>query len=426
MKCCISFGRLDKNLYILLLAALFRILTTCIYGINSLEYYEEKSISFSQSALKEHILLQSIMRFFGITVLSFLSYQYKDQKTDNNLQNMNDDILDDIEKFDNFVSKKSKSKFQPDNTKFKYIVLISLIGFFLAFIELTAQFYNLVAPKDTDYWTLEILFNAFFMKKIFKTKLYIHQIFSMCFIAIVGSLMKLLTSIANNGQFNLNQIYIPICYLFILIIKSYIYSKIKWLMDIRYFSISIVLCVYGLFGFLISLVMCILTNIFPSTIFEAYRNYASENETINFVYIIREIILIIVYMLLSFFTKYYYMLTLRTFSPIHVLANNSLYYLFIQSLLIIKNYNNNQTIFYYVLSNIFSISGYVVYVELIELKFCGCDYNLKKNITKRSRSDAIESIKLNKINLSGEKIQTDGTESDLSEETSFYSDLSDY
>ena len=436
MKWCIGLGKIYKNLYILLIATLFKILSTLIYGINDLIYYEEPLFKDSNySVLKNQKLFQSVMRFFGIAILSFAYSKYKNlQKKNINSNNINFN-LDNSEKSDSLESISEPSKFilihnevevELDNTK--DVPKVLFIGFLLVLVELAAQFYNVKALPETDFWTFEILFTGFFMVKIFKIELYIHQIFSICFIVILCSLMKvkLIYEKQKDDGFN-SKLFFILCYIFILVIKSYVYTKIKWLMDIRYITIPQILFLYGLFGFFISLVICILASIFIGSFWEGFIDYNFLPISIGFGDFMKEIGLIIAYMCFNFFTKFYYMKTLETFTPIHVLANDSFYYLFIQIVyLIFQRERENFLIINYVFSNIFSILGYVIYVELIELKFCGCDYNLKKNITKRSRSDAIESIKLNKINLSGEKIQTDGTESDLSEETSFYSDLSDY
>ena len=42
--------------------------------------------------------------------------------------------------------------------------------------------------------------------------------------------------------------------------------------------------------------------------------------------------------------------------------------------------------------DIASIIGFLIYLEMIELNFCGFNYNLKKNIVERSKSDYIESV----------------------------------
>ena len=53
---------------------------------------------------------------------------------------------------------------------------------------------------------------------------------------------------------------------------------------------------------------------------------------------------------------------------------------------------------------IFAIVAYMIYIELIELKFCKLDYHLRKNIEQRSMS---ESQKDNILALSNELEQDD-------------------
>ena len=36
--------------------------------------------------------------------------------------------------------------------------------------------------------------------------------------------------------------------------------------------------------------------------------------------------------------------------------------------------------------------AFIIYLEIIELKFCGCNYNLKKNISQRADSEVIYSL----------------------------------
>lgn len=44
------------------------------------------------------------------------------------------------------------------------------------------------------------------------------------------------------------------------------------------------------------------------------------------------------------------------------------------------------------IGNFLALFGFLVYLEIIELNFCGLNFNLKKNIVKRSIEDAIESL----------------------------------
>ena len=222
----------------------------------------------------------------------------------------------------------------------------------------------------------------------------------MFFLTFVCSLLKLLLFLdINNYQFNSKFLFIP-CYILIVLIKAYTYTKIKWLIDIRYISISKMLFIYGVFGFLISLIICIFTCNFPGFIGDAFGNFPSQSYSINWWEFIIEIFLIIVFMGLNFLIKFYNLMTLKIFSPIHVLIISSGYYLVIRIILILNSFTHlfydgresgdNTMSVYTILINIFAIFGYLVFVEVIELKCCGCNYNLKKSIINRSRIETID------------------------------------
>ena len=45
-----------------------------------------------------------------------------------------------------------------------------------------------------------------------------------------------------------------------------------------------------------------------------------------------------------------------------------------------------------IFGDIGSIIGFLIYLEVIELNFCGLNFNLKKNIIRRGTNDYIESL----------------------------------
>ena len=59
--------------------------------------------------------------------------------------------------------------------------------------------------------------------------------------------------------------------------------------------------------------------------------------------------------------------------------------------------------------DIFSIIGFLIYLEIIELHFCNLDFDLKKNIMKRSENEIVDIEMI----MSGEKpLLMPGNESD--------------
>ena len=104
-------------------------------------------------------------------------------------------------------------------------------------------------------------------------------------------------------------------------------------------------------------------------------------------------------MLINF---YHLIIVNKLLSPIHCLIVDSLYRILhipIQTLQNIPISNNTEGFFYEfiiqplstkilrVIANFISLIGYSIYLEIIELKFCGLNKNIRKNIRKRARSD---------------------------------------
>ena len=66
------------------------------------------------------------------------------------------------------------------------------------------------------------------------------------------------------------------------------------------------------------------------------------------------------------------------------------------------------------LGNIITILGFLIYLEIIELRFCKLNYNLRKSIVKRSIDDITQSIDCYSFNEEDEQSEKD-TNSKVSE-----------
>jgi len=189
-------------------------------------------------------------------------------------------------------------------------------------------------------------------------------------------------------------------------------------MDLKYIS-SIKLVFYMSFiGILISSISCIIqTNIECSPKINfceiSYTNSSSKYLDNFGVYyekisdlenyeIIIEICVIIFGMICKFLAFYYDILIVQKLTPIHNIFYCSIYYSIIKIIALFYNkiktnhfFNGNEEnnkekfyIFFLDLSgNIIAIFGFLIYLEIIELKFCNFNYNSKKSIIKRSMDD---------------------------------------
>ena len=134
-----------------------------------------------------------------------------------------------------------------------------------------------------------------------------------------------------------------------------------------------------------------------------------------------------IYSILHFITNILFIFVNKLLSPIHCLIVESLYriiHIFIQALQNIDIKNEVEGFFYeFILqpfstkilrfiAYIVSLLGYSIYLEIIELKFCGLNKNIRKNIRKRATSDGRAREKMNSFSQTSSSFVTEDIEDD--------------
>jgi hypothetical protein len=117
----------------------------------------------------------------------------------------------------------------------------------------------------------------------------------------------------------------------------------------------------------------------------------------NNIEIIYEIIIIFMGMITFFCNKYCMIKVIQNLTPVYLVLSIPLYYIFQKTILVINNLFIKGTFFSndaidFIISkfildyagDLFSIIGFLIYLEIIELNFCDYNYNIKINITRRS------------------------------------------
>jgi hypothetical protein len=135
-----------------------------------------------------------------------------------------------------------------------------------------------------------------------------------------------------------------------------------------------------------------------------------------------------VYCILHFLTTILLIFVNKLLSPIHCLIVDSLYRILhipIQTLqnINVSNYSNYTEVFFYefiiqpsstrilrVIAYLVSLIGYCLYLEIIELKFCKLNYNIRKNIRKRAKSDGRAREKMSNYSLTSSEIAAEEME----------------
>jgi hypothetical protein len=239
-----------------------------------------------------------------------------------------------------------------------------------------------------------MLILSFLSKQIFGTKIHKHQKFAIFIVLIFCSLIKFSSYIITleiNDQsilFIKKKYWIPIGIIYFLIIislRSYANCKIKYILDYKYIPIVKLLIFYGFSGILICSFICLITtyqkcnydicliennNIFePKKYYDNFLIYIEKfSKTLSSERVL-EILLNILSLLINFFCVFSKVLVINFFrlNSEREIENK----IYVKYILDLSN-------------DIFSFLSVIIYLELIELHFCGCDYNLRKNIIERS------------------------------------------
>ena len=258
-------------------------------------------------------------------------------------------------------------------------------------------------------------------------------------------------------------IFCPLFFI-VTILKDYSWIKSKYLMDIRGIEPSIILIFTGVIGLIFVFILLCFTTLFPCNTIEnvtkilvnnknvyllnnkeidltrqiclanKYDNktkqlqffYDNFNSFINEYYetisnnnestIKIELSLVIpIYFLMNLAINISNIMIIRYLEPNIIFINSNVVY-FIEELIfyffIIERNEEYITFIQFILTelkNIFSFIGTIIYIEIIELRFCNLDYDLRRNIKSRGEIDSSIGV----LYKGEEENETDKNENDL-------------
>ena len=266
------------------------------------------------------------------------------------------------------------------------------------------------------------MLNFFFGVPIYK-----HHLFSMILIISICSTLKIINIILSFTYNDDSELYVMFWYMTIigLIInlilignKTLYITGIKWFIDLKFVSHTILLIIYGAFGAVFSIIFCI-----AATYIDCNKLYnedivgnicfikSNENERIyyldNFFIYFKQLkseknkIILIIFGVITFFAfKYCYILTIKRYNPVYVLFTNPIVYFIEKILLMINTLAKKKTLFlesetqgksFYKKVNFFLdiagdisfIIGFLIYLEVIVINCYGLNHNVKDNIEHR-------------------------------------------
>ena len=460
MGTCISFGSFNKNSIYIFLATFFAILTNYIFGydFNNSFVFLKLFQTETQLNLSRHSIIHDFFCYITVLIISFCLHKYE-IKANRRESHIN------IEKSKCLIDSKKSSPIELIHNdsgedlfqKSPYIVIF-IIALWV-FQKFLLDFYYKSGLRDLDYWMFELIIISYLNTKMFNQKLYSHQKCAIYFNSVFCLIFKLSSFFitffkVDNEHKNLyrkSYWFIPIgivSYILIIFLKVYSISKIKWLIDLKYISPSKLLLISGFVGIIINFIICIVSSFIKCQNFGfrthfcevSYYNYEEQNkarknisrylenydiyfktltgeilnENYNKMEIALEVFIIFFGSISNFLYLYFYILIIKYLTPVHFIFTNSIYFFFIQIILLINNKirteyyftgNNKFTslkffkFIFEILGEFFSFFGFMIYLELIELNFCGLNYNLKKCIIRRSIQDLDFRVKYESISL---------------------------
>ena len=362
-KCkIISFGHI--NLYFLLipLGALFRAAKELIIS-NSTKFGETDKE-------KQHPIIITINYTLGLCLsfIFFLIYKICNKRKK----------ISKIFLFEKIMYKSTSNKKITKKEKFLWILLGSVIDF----IANVIYAYNWLDDEDDYllYWSTNIIFLALFSYLLLKMKLYKHHYLSVGTIFIIGIADNFISGYFDKDKIKQNYK----GYIIYFIVEStfnslYVFNK--FIMVNKFIKSYVILFFQGI----IELVLGIISLVITTKYFKNFDNFFLYIEDLNK----SEIFFFFGLILANFVTYLTIYIIIDIFTPFHIFLLTILSDMII---LIIEggsyfSEDINASIMYifFVIIGIFMI---LVFIEIIQLNFCGLSYMTKKNIEERARLDS--------------------------------------
>lgn len=429
-----SFGKINFHYKYIFLYVIFQLLNQYLFSKEILPKFG----TFNRTLITNHKIIQEIFNYIGVFIISIFLFIYEkyQQKRKNKNDNDNEKLID--RKYSNFSHYKL---IYQDQLEGKISIIKIMIIIFLLVLEAQSMNTFYACGLDgLDFWMFEMLFIYFISSRMLKAPMYKHQKCSVFFVLFFCSIIKIIsTSIGYHDEgdniYKTYKIIIPIGIIIFLIItylRAYVSCKIKWIMDLKYISSNKLLIIYGLMGIIICSICCIITTSVPCddviishkeminicrqnrttfdnnlknhtyNYYDSYSVYYEKLFTGDKFFIFKNICLIIIKVIIIFFVKLFSILIIKYLNPLYFICSSSIYYFFLRLIKIIVHYINKdkieKKIYLDFVAEIFSIFGILVYTELIELNFWNLNYNLKKNIIKRSLEDSTPTELINNVN----------------------------
>ena len=453
----IGLGKFNLHYSFIFILVFFKFVSDYLEGFNEKNYYnrvqEEKFVDFG-SIFAYHPLFRDFMFFFGSALCGIILYYFyrKNEKLKNGLMS-----LEKISTIRSQLLGDKNISYYLDLSIISFIFALNIsLRTFLMSMKFDAGFWTLEI-LFVIYLSIKILKVKFGNHQKVTVFILAFILFSLQIIIsfLPGTDHDCKDEKCFDKNLNDNNLYIfmtkkfghfgyifLILFLYILnfIMRDFSWVRLKFLMDIKSIPLFKILLFMGIIGCAVIIIGFIIASNVPCEIMENIKmingfyfdmtkneevdfmrhvcgliNYDEQNNKLTFYYdhfVIFfkditnstrkavEISIIPIYFIINIMIHFSYAMILKHLDPNAMLVNVNFNYLISRMLTYIKNKGRKEylTVAKFTLlelCEILAIIAYMIYIELIELKFCKLDYHIKKQIQERGIKDAI--INLNEF-----------------------------
>ena len=411
-KIPIGFGNCSASYLYIVGASIFELIQDYLLSLDDIKKKYEYNIFGIKTVLKSHKLIRVLYGYISYILFGFLFFYISLKKK---AKEENEEDKD-----------KKKEKINLNSTPHNKLIVTylsfskaTLYEFFFVtglftLIKVVRKIVAFYKVNDLDFWIFNIVFVSIYMHKYFGIKMYKHQKCSLylIFFSNIGLLFIAAAIPKDKKSKTIYQehtwkcIFIVLAYIIFSWISSATKVATKKLMDFNYISPYRIICFIGIFGSVFTLISLLFTSNIKcsktspyckikdtnnkSTYLDSLPLYFSDLSNVhkerNYKEFYLEILLVTPLFLFFYFLEFAcQILIILYLNPNYILIADCLYYGTTKLIgyAIRGGYSGKKFCVEYI-AEILALIGYTIYLEIIELKFCGLDKDLKKNIIERS------------------------------------------
>ena len=403
-KKLITIGICSRFYLFIIYSGIFKMLSMILLGSSNKKYSEDGIGLFGFSPnLVKFSFMQSIYKYLGFIIFGIIFHFFKsvgkaEKKIKINVNNLKNHYS---------LIYTTKNKYV---SKYTIKMLLLTTVSFIFFTEVKKFLYK-YGLQFSNFWTIEILWTYYFVKKYFVVDYYKHHKFAIIFIISSGSIFLLAASFLPNS---LNAQHPRTAYenvknftgsyYFCFLITAFFaflscnlgFSRAvsKALMEIDFISPYFMIICYGILGFIVCLIASIISYKidYSDNLVDYFSSLKSDLDQGKKYKFYAEIFGVsISYAFICFMEITFEILTIFYLNPFYVLMTDAFYFLIIKLIEFLMNIPDDKLfIIHFILAEIPEILvtlGYMVFLEIIELNFCGLNKNLKSTIIQKGEDE---------------------------------------